>query len=1052
MKTKRTYAGKALLALLLCVVTLLLTACPNVPPPNTCTHIYENGVCTLCGYAEPPCTHTYENGVCTKCGAPDPSQVGDDDVVYGDGAPIEGAGDSLAENAPIFTPVTYDESTAVSSPGAIFFRSLKGDGKVYRATGDRPAALSDGTNKTYGGNNTVVLFDAGMKINGGSDITFRDMVIVGDIEIAGASRVTFENVQITGSVTVDNASTEVLFLDCRLSGEHPLTLAGKDHAVLRSYITFTNGGLTDKASGTVVKNCRFEGEGAAIFSSAVGASYTYNTLRGTGEAGILRMAKAENSLAAMNIVLGGQQSIALSESKNVSVARNQMISVAAEGNHAIYIVDNEMGGYLYAKDNAYILADGNAYPSDGKPHAAKTESNTYPSGDTLLDVDARLDAGADPALLPQVDRDLFTGMERRETVREAEGEERSLSKYVMEEAKNGSVVLLTPGAYSVAATIDLNAAHSDTTIYAYGVYAEGRTGNGGNYTNSHIVFTGAKRVAVKGMILASATQSCGQVYVLKKNGGAFLQVVAAAGMENEFCDSDGRLMNITSIGIQRAGTFYAIGDFSIVPNGITKRADGTMILTVSGSVYDLVEEGDILTCKMASGATCVRVTNGSSDILLKDMTIYGSASGFATTETWTDGPTTYYRVYNTTRLGELIDQATYERYEALEAEYGVDLEISIDEQKRYRGAPFHIGSADATHTTRCAVGSQVISCLFENMCDDGTNQNAMHARLSEVIDNGDGTTTLVYKGNLSEFNYGSYGDRVSYSGFCARFRKGDRVYVYTSAGQLVCDSFALDADEDYGTIPSTFEGVPPRQIQRYAVKVKTEDVNPDALAGFDLADDDFRETHKVLVDNMSRSSNGFFFDNTMVQNVRSRGLLIKSSDGRIQNCTFRNIAKVAVAVIYEIFWGESGVSEDVVIEKNLIDNTSFSPSGSLYKHVPIVIMGMGGKSVEADFLPYKRIDIVGNKYINRNISWSPYAIYIQAACDLRILNNDFGGFDGENEDDYCKVLLLSGVVNVELSGNTYPVFIEGDIEKYVEGEHYKNIYGDDVGTYVTDKP
>ena len=324
--------------------------------------------------------------------------------------------------------------------------------------------------------------------------------------------------------------------------------------------------------------------------------------------------------------------------------------------------------------------------------------------------------------------------------------------------------------------------------------------------------------------------------------------------------------------------------------------------------------------------------------------------------------------------------------------------------------------------------------------------------IAYVIDNGDGTTTIVYKGNLSEYNYGVYGDKATYSGFCTRFSAGDRVYVYTSAGQLVCDSVALEADVDYGTIPSTFDGIPPREVQRYAVKVKTEDVNRNALAGFDLTDDNFRETHKVLVDNMSRSSNGFFFDNTMVQNVRSRGLLIKASDGRIQNCTFRNIAKVAVAVIYEIYWGESGVSEDVVIEKNLIDNTSFSPSGSSYKHIPIAIMGMGGKSVEADFLPYKRIDIIGNKFVNRNISWSPYAVYIQAACDVRILNNDFGGFDGENEGAYCKALLLSGAVNIELSGNIYPVYIDGLIGEYVEGEHYKNIYGDDVGSFIGDKP
>jgi hypothetical protein len=116
----------------------------------------------------------------------------------------------------------------------------------------------------------------------------------------------------------------------------------------------------------------------------------------------------------------------------------------------------------------------------------------------------------------------------------------------------------------------------------------------------------------------------------------------------------------------------------------------------------------------------------------------------------------------------------------------------------------------------------------------------------------------------------------------------------------------------------------------------------------------------------------------MVQNVRSRGLLLKASEGTVKNCTFRNIAKVAVAIVYELFWGESGVSENLVIENNLIDHTSYSPNKSIYKHIPIDIMGLGGESIDPDFLLYKNIVIRGNKFKNRCLKMSPYAIYVQA--------------------------------------------------------------------------
>ena len=298
----------------------------------------------------------------------------------------------------------------------------------------------------------------------------------------------------------------------------------------------------------------------------------------------------------------------------------------------------------------------------------------------------------------------------------------------------------------------------------------------------------------------------------------------------------------------------------------------------------------------------------------------------------------------------MVDQ---KRGELWEEKYGISTEIYRDELGRFRGSPCHIGSIDATHTTRCAQGSICICCLFENMCDDGTNQNHMHARIAAMTDNGDGTTTIDYKGCLSMFDYNYYGGKEKAdhqcAGYCSDFTKGDRVYIYTSAGQLVCDSPALTDGISLGM------QIAPEYGTEYEVKrvtVATADVNFKAIEGYDLSRNtpDDKPGDKVLIDNMSMASNGFTFDNVLVRNVRSRALLIKASDAKIVSCTFRDIGMSCVAILYEIFWGESGVSENMLVTRNLFDHTGFFYNVDNLS--PVSIEGLGSR-VDEDYLLYK---------------------------------------------------------------------------------------------------
>jgi hypothetical protein len=296
------------------------------------------------------------------------------------------------------------------------------------------------------------------------------------------------------------------------------------------------------------------------------------------------------------------------------------------------------------------------------------------------------------------------------------------------------VVIIAPGAYTMDTTMQLNAAHKNTTVYAYGVYFEQTNG-----TKMLMQCKETDGIHFKGITFGYVRQSCGQVYVLEKLSNNTVRVVTGAGMVNEFGNTNASYFNTTAMGAQRQGTFYAYCDTSFVSlRKDNKTAVPTMLMELTPAVYAMLAEGDILTCRKQTGASeSAIVIQKSSDIAFKDVTLYGTVSGMAFHENENTTGVEYYRVTNTTQSGVLIDEATYELYRQLELEYGVSLEVTKDTQGRFRGSPAHIGSVDATHVVACAEGSQATSCVFENMCDDATNQHAHHSRLADVRDMGD---------------------------------------------------------------------------------------------------------------------------------------------------------------------------------------------------------------------------------------------------------------------------------------------------------------------------
>ncbi|MBQ8350927.1 MAG: right-handed parallel beta-helix repeat-containing protein [Clostridia bacterium] len=910
-------------------------------------------------------------------------------------------------------------------------------------------------NTTYDAKNITVYITLPLTLNNTDNLQLSNLHLVATntsltaVRIARSNSTVLENVTVSGhaavGISLENASNGIFLRGTDVAGEigTGISLAGgtSEVYITNTVIDVTTVGIEDASTGgAYIKGNEITADMDGVVLQTNGSELRDNTIAAAGKS--IYIKNAVDVLVARNTVIG---SIICEDSDNVVILKNTATTLTATANKHLYTVSNTLSGRLTLTSNNYMIADLNVET------AVTATDNQNHNGDDVTDVDARLAYGADESLLPHVDKDQFLHYERKTEMRVGDGKTATFSGYVAATLAAEDEVIIAPGAYTLNGRMIFNNL-KDKTIYAFGVMLEQQT----QLWQMISVENGTDGLAFIGLTIGFARQSCGQVYVLEKMGSNQLRVLTGAGMVNEFGNTDPEYYDTTGMGAQRQGTFYAYCDTGF--NSITKNSDGTMTMAVSASVYSRIEAGDILTCRATNGGTTIAIYN-SADVSFRDMVIYGNASGFAFVEGSNKTATTYYRVADTTKSGALITKEEYDRYRAMESAYGVSLEVSVDDNGNYRGSLPHIGSIDATHTTKCKEGSKAISCLFENMCDDGTNQNAQHGRLHAVTDNGDGTTTITYKGNFSEWSYSQLTNdttpkTLNPGGLCHPFTKGDRVYIYTSAGQLVCDTPALtdttsgdNITIDWTTEDGVGKGCTTGSAPIRYVTVATSAVNFAALNGYDLSANSWKKDNKVLIDNMSMASNGFLFDNTLVRNIRSRGLLIKASDATIKNCSLINIGMGAVAIHYEILWGESGVTENLNVQNNLIQHTGYFKNQDIYS--PVSIYGLGTKADE-DYLLYKNINITGNHIVDRT---TDYAVYVNSAKDITIENNYFGPRKGYTADnDLNPAIHIFCAKNVEISGNTYPTNLNSASTR-VKFDNASYIYGTDInGTLYSKEP
>ncbi len=734
-----------------------------------------------------------------------------EDVIYDNGDSLKGSGAVIGENSFSVTDFAIDESKAVQiSPDEIKAlltdKKALAEGEVYLVT--EPLVLD--SNTKYYGNFAAIIAEGGIVIKDAEEIVIKELLVKGNVTVENSTGITFFKLGLLSEgvgLDVNESSYDIAVKTCRIVASE---IAFKCSASLitcsLNYFSAPTGIVTDGDDFAIV-NSQISAVNAGIVSSGKYASIRNCTVSCAQDGVGIDLAEgAYNGLVALNTVTGVQNSIRVTKGFNCVVLLNSAICVKGEENTNLYVVENSLGGIIDLKNNNYLLCNANTFKNDGKDHSVRSLENENVNGDNLHDITERAEYGANEELLPHTNKDLFIGMERRNVVRDiSQMKSYAFRDYVRALSMSEERIIIAPGVYTVSSNTVLGKVHSNTTLYAYGVYQE-NTSLGGIYQ-----FNQSENYTVKGLTMGYAHQSSGQVYVLEtyrergedKQWHYFVRVVSNAGFENDFGKTNPTVFSSSWNNMFKADSLTPWIDISSQYQFVSRDdEEGTMLFEItmptaqeSYRVFNYTAPGDVWCCRLAGDNLSSVAIYTAKNTTMEDCVMYGYSAALAmSSSALTDG-ITLHRYHNTTHSGREIDKETYEKYLALEENYGVDLEVYQDEYGRYRGGASREGSVDATHIAQSIRGADATSCIFEGMSDDGSNQRASSSRLAGIVKSEDGKTATVYiKGSIAQTYYSYYLNRGTTSASTTYTpRKGDRIYAYGSGGDIIFDEFTLTA-------------------------------------------------------------------------------------------------------------------------------------------------------------------------------------------------------------------------------------------------------------------
>lgn len=201
-------------------------------------------------------------------------------------------------------------------------------------------------------------------------------------------------------------------------------------------------------------------------------------------------------------------------------------------------------------------------------------------------------------------------------------------------------------------------------------------------------------------------------------------------------------------------------------------------------------------------------------------------------------------------------------------------------------------NADAFHSKHTSVGPVVVGAHISGQGDDGIAINTDF----HLVGNAFGT----------QLNLGAKNGSLT-------FQVGDRVRGYNQTtgeiAEAVVQSITRDASLDQNL--ARLQGI------------HLPDARSQLDTGFRLTlDQPLAVNPGDVVSSPDRSGSGFQVRDSLIENHRARGMLLKASDGVVENNTVDGSTIGGIVLLAEPFiWQEAGFSENVIVRGNTVRNT-----------------------------------------------------------------------------------------------------------------------------------
>ncbi len=1020
---------------------------------------------------------------------------------------ISYAGAKLDEDAFVFTTNNIDESKAVEKTAAEMLALLeKKDGvkagEVYKVT--EPLAFA--SDKTYYGNLAAIIAEGGVTFKNASGTTVRELIIKGSITFENSAQITLYQVDVKGGnvgIKVDSASSEVMIRGSIVTAtDTAIDSKGADISVYQSKLVAKTG-IASTGTDFTVQSTIIEAEKTGITSSGryfIARNNTITISDTKNGIGIEMTSGSYNSMAALNIINDVQTSINVTGAYNCAVELNRTITIKGSNNTHFYVIKNRLGGDIELKNNKYIIADGNTFQKDNRKHNTILQGNTEVNGDNMHDTDARLDYGADEDLLPHTNVDQFTNMEVRTKITDlASSNTQTYSTYVKGESTWNKIVIVPPGVYVTSATTILTSKESNTDIYAYGSKLV-LTQTFGGY--NLIKIDRGENINISGFTGSVDRSTCGQVHIVATDPDTkTVTAIVSAGFTDGFHYLNSTNPNDCQYNPEFLSKYHPAEDLSdvdaadiyegsgnIPKDGVTDNGDGTYTIKLNASSVDdfnLTKVGDIFTTRLGFRGQNAIMPNYAKNINFKDLTVFNISNSTTCRVQYSEN-VTFERYHSSRPRGYEISKETYDKYKAWEEKYDVDLGVYYDEEFGiYRGPDPIWGASSCMEVGQGYTGTKVVSSLLHSTCDDGSNQRGQTGRLAGMVNNGDGTYTVYYKGNVgSVYRSSSYKD---YKGTpqtatdVAALEVGNTIVAYTLDGKVLIDDAIVLTEPKIGSPadlhlahtgtgtkcsecgatvrdgytyqemsnsydPQTGELIFNTKNGSSTVSFKTiirsvtidaKYVNEELLDNYDFCLNTDQAEKRVAFDNVSRNSQGVYFDNTLIRDTKSRAILAKAKDVTIKNCTFRNLTLQAIVLGAEEEWAEGTVARNVVIENNVFDNCAATSAYNKKNQsgydaepniTPIDIRGLATTKEKLISNATPHAGMVANDFVIRNNKFintpNKHMICVTGARDVTITGNIFEEREGDGE-----IIYINCCYNVNVINNKYSDRIEAAFDK-----------------------